>query len=138
MTDRSKKPDTARGGEARLVSVSRYGQPTGPTQLAETFLAGGGAPISDSGAVLRWGLRRYAWLVLLCVAVVGVMLPMQQLNKKPVYTSESLIVAVDLTAYLKTLPRLGEAVFDDGAVSQAVSQKFGVAGDAEDVVPKQA
>ncbi len=137
MTDR-KKAETARTGEARLVSVSRYGQPAGPSQLAETFLAGGGAPISDSGAILRWGVRRYAWLVLLCVAVVGVLLPFQELNKKARYTSESLVVAVDLTADLKTLPRLGEAVFDDGTVAQVVSQQFGTAGDAEDVIPKLA
>ena len=137
MTDR-KKADTARTGEARLVSVSRYGQQAGPSQLAETFLAGGGAPISDSGAILRWGVRRYAWLVLLCVAVVGVLLPFQELNKKASYTSESLVVAVDLTADLKTLPRLGEAVFDDGTVAQVVSQQFGTAGDAEDVIPKLA
>ncbi|MGH8938614.1 MAG: hypothetical protein ACRDV2_04610, partial [Actinomycetes bacterium] len=56
----------------------------------------------DALAVLRWGLRRYAWLVLLGVAVVGVVLPFHLLGQKATYTTESLVVAVDLSADLKT------------------------------------
>ena len=139
MTDRYATEPPAKDGRRlpwpRLTRAG--GQPSAP--LAETFFVGGtDSQVADSGAILRWGLRQYAWLLLLCVAVVGVLLPLQEVHKKPVYSAESVVVAVDLQADTKTLPRLGEALFDDGKVAAAVSQEFGDAGDLEDVVPRRA
>jgi capsular polysaccharide biosynthesis protein len=92
----------------------------------------------DAAAVLRWGLRRYLWLVLGVAIAVGVLLPLHELNKRPVYTAEALVVAVDLQADLKTLPRYGAGIFDNGVVADRVTAQFGDAGDPEDIVPKRA
>lgn len=91
----------------------------------------------DAGAVLRWGLRRYVWLVLGAAVAVGVLLPLHELNKRPVYTAEALVVAIDMQADLKTLPRYGAGIFDNGVVADQVAAQFGDAGDPEDIVPKR-
>ena len=127
-------PSSGRGG-GRLQPVRSTSQP--PAALASTFLPGEAGETGDTVATLRWGLRRFAWLVLLCVVAVGVLLPLQQLNKVPTFTSESLVVAVDLQADVKTLPRYGVAIFDNGQVAARVIEEFGDAGDPEDVVPQR-
>jgi capsular polysaccharide biosynthesis protein len=92
----------------------------------------------DSLVGLRWGVRHYAWLILACTAVIGVLVPVHELNRKPVFSSDALVVATDLRMDLKALPRYGAAIFDDGQVAQRLKAEFGDDGDPEDVVPKLA
>lgn len=94
------------------------------------------ADAADAFSMLRWGLRTYAWLVLLAVAAVGVGLPMYQASKPVRYTANALVVAVDLQTDLKALPRFGASVFDQGAVARVVDERFGDDNDPEDVVPR--
>ncbi|MBA2768793.1 MAG: hypothetical protein H0U35_06630, partial [Sporichthyaceae bacterium] len=108
-----------------------------PTTLASAMLSGDTRQAGDAVATLIWGLRRYAWLVVLCIVAFGVLLPLQQLTKTPTFTSEAIVVAADLTADLKVLPRFGEAVFDNGQVARRITEEFGDGGDLEDVVPRR-
>ncbi|HEU4911896.1 MAG TPA: hypothetical protein VFV76_08375, partial [Actinomycetes bacterium] len=57
-----------------------------------------GSPGGDTVAALTWGAKRYAWLLLACLVLVGVLLPLQQLKKKEMFTAEALVVASELTA----------------------------------------
>ncbi|MGH8894602.1 MAG: cytochrome ubiquinol oxidase subunit I, partial [Actinomycetes bacterium] len=122
----------------RLQPVTQGSVVPTPAPLASTFLEGEGGQTGDAVAVLRWGVLRYAWLVLLCAVIVGVLLPIRQLGQTPKYTAEALVVAVDLNADVKVLPRYGAAVFNDGLVAREIINQFGDGGDPEDVVPRRA
>lgn len=113
-------------------------QPVTPAPIASALLSGDAGQAGDALATVTWGLRRYAWLVLACIAVVGVLLPYKQLSRQQLYTSQALVVASNLTADLKVLPRYGEAIFDNGHVARRIIEEFGDGGDPEDVVPRRA
>lgn len=113
-------------------------QPVTPAPIASALLSGDASQAGDALATLTWGLRRYAWLVIACIAVVGVLLPYKQLSRQELYTSQALVVASNLTADLKVVPRYGEAIFDNGQVARRIIEQFGDGGDPEDVVPRRA
>jgi len=113
-------------------------QPVTPAPIASALLSGDAGQAGDALATLTWGLRRYAWLVLASIAVVGVLLPYKQLSRQALYTSQALVVASNLTADLKVVPRYGEAIFDNGQVARRIIEEFGDGGDPEDVVPRRA
>ena len=96
-----------------------------------------GHPGGDTVAALTWGVKRYAWLLLACLVLVGVLLPLQQLKKQEVFTAEALVVASELTADTSVLPRYGAAIFDNGQVARVITERYGDAGDLEDVVPRR-
>jgi capsular polysaccharide biosynthesis protein len=92
---------------------------------------------TDAVDALRWGLRRYWAVVLACLLLGAVAAPVWALRQEPPVEASALVVAERLDMELAALPRYGEAIFDNGAVAQAVAAEFGAAGDFEDIVPDQ-
>lgn len=84
---------------------------------------------------LGWAVRRFAWVLMLGVLVLGVLAPALAARRAPVYEARSLVVAQQLELSALTLPRLGEAVFDSGAVAREVASAPEVAGDPETMIP---
>jgi capsular polysaccharide biosynthesis protein len=85
--------------------------------------------------MLRWGLRRYRLLFLLCVLLGLLAAPAVALLRPTPYEAEALVVAQRLDMNLNALPRYGQAVFNNGAVAQAVNQEFSSGGDPDGVIP---
>jgi hypothetical protein len=75
----------------------------------------------DAVSVLRWGLRRYLLVVLLCVAL-GALAPLAIGSAGDRYEARAQVGPDGrlLLPNLDPLPRLGESVFDNGAVAAAV------------------
>lgn len=92
---------------------------------------------SDAISMLQWGLRRYAWLVALCALAVTALVPAYAMTREVEYQAEALVVAQQLDMDHDALPRLGEAVFDNGEVARRINTQFGDAGDVEDVIPRR-
>lgn len=90
---------------------------------------------TDALGALRWGLRRYMWLVLVCLALGAVVTPRVADRLQPPVEAEALVIAQRLDMELVALPRYGEAVFDNGLVAQAVAAKFPRMSPIEDIVP---
>lgn len=81
----------------------------------------------DEVSALGWGLRKYAWLVVLAMLALGVAVPAGLRAGSP--TRYQAAAQVGPTAQLNLpnlapLPRLGETVFADGAVAGAVRQSY--------------
>jgi hypothetical protein len=79
---------------------------------------GGGDFLSAMG----WALRKYAWLVLAFIVGLGVLIPFL-LNRGPtMYEAQAQVGPTDkvLLQPLDPLPRIGESVFNNGAVAKAV------------------
>ena len=83
-------------------------------------MIGGGSFLGAMG----WGLRRYAWVVVCCILGVGVLVP-ALLNRGPAgYEAQAQVGAIEpirLTS-LDALARIGDSVFDNGAVAVPVRQ----------------
>ena len=94
-------------------------------------------PHSDAIITLRWGLRRYWWLVAVIAVAVGVLVPALLLVRPVTADSEALVVAQRLDMKLEALPRYADVVFDNGEVARTVAAQFGDGGDLEDVVPNR-
>jgi hypothetical protein len=92
---------------------------------------------TDAVGALRWGLRRYFWLVLACVALGAVVAPRAEAGLERPVEAEALVVANRLDMELTALPRYGEAVFDNGAVAAAVAAKYPELSPIEDIVPNR-
>lgn len=76
---------------------------------------------SDALRTLFWGLRRYVWLVLLCIAAVGVGIPVALTRGPDVYEAKALCAPSQLElTNLDGLPRFGYSTFSNGAVAEAV------------------
>lgn len=90
---------------------------------------------TDAVGALRWGLRRYRWLVLACLLLGAVVAPRAEARFETPVEAEALVIAQRLDMDLVALPRYGEAVFDNGAVAQAVAARFPDLGAVEDIVP---
>lgn len=78
----------------------------------------------DVFGVLGWGLRRYAWVVALCVLALGVLIP-RLLDRVPdQYEAQAQVGPTEALNLpnLDPLPRLGESVFNNGGVAEAVRQ----------------
>lgn len=80
----------------------------------------------DALGTLGWGLRRYAWLVLLCVLGLGVAVPVWLHITPKQYQAQALVGPTGQLnlSNLTPLPRFGAAVFSDGAVASAVRLSY--------------
>jgi hypothetical protein len=79
---------------------------------------------SDAFSALGWGLRRYWWVVLDAVLVLGVLLPGVLLNlATPEYESQAQVGPVSALQLpnVDILPRTATEVFGNGAVAKSVS-----------------
>ena len=92
-------------------------------------------PGRDAIGVLRWGLRRYWPLFLVCVVLGAVAAPLAARSVEKPAEADALIVATRLDMSLTAMPRYGETVFDNGQVAQAVTQGFGSVVPLKNVVP---
>ena len=92
-------------------------------------------PGHDAVGVLRWGIRRYRWLFLVCLILGAVAAPYAASKLEHPADAEALVIATRLDMSLTALPRYGETVFDNGQVAQAVSQKFRDGTAFKDIVP---
>jgi capsular polysaccharide biosynthesis protein len=90
---------------------------------------------TDAVGTLRWGLRRYRTLFVLCFLLGAVLAPLAALQRTTPIDAEALVVAQRLDMSLIALPRYGQEVFDNGQVAQAVAAKFGDKGSYADIVP---
>jgi capsular polysaccharide biosynthesis protein len=86
-------------------------------------------------SMLRWGLRRYRFLFVICVLLGLLAAPAVALLRPTPYEAEALVVAQRLDMNLNALPRYGQAVFNNGAVAQAVTREFFSDNDPGTVVP---
>lgn len=127
-------PNGGRAGRLHPVQATPFGA---PLPLGGPVVPVDGSPTGDTVAALTWGLKRYAWLLLASLVLVGILLPLQQLKKQEVFTAEALVVASELTADTTVLPRYGAAIFDNGQVARAITERYGDGGDLEDVVPRR-
>lgn len=96
---------------------------------------------ADVLGVLRWGLRRYSWIVAAFVVALGVLLPTVLSSVPEEYEARAQVGPTKELRLpnLDPLPRLGESVFDNGAVAEAVRRSFDPALPATDpVVPERA
>jgi hypothetical protein len=78
----------------------------------------------DVFGVLRWGLRRYAWLVAACVLGLGLLVPRLLDSAPEQYEAQAQVgpsEALNLPN-LDPLPRLGQSVFNNGVVADAIRQ----------------
>jgi hypothetical protein len=91
---------------------------------------------SDVIATWAWGLRRYAWVVVLFVVGLGVLVPLAQSRSADVYEAQSQVGPSKqlLLPNLDPLPRFAQSVFDNGAVSRDVRDLLALPADAS-VVP---
>src|SRR4051794_29207562 len=75
---------------------------------------------------LGWGLRRYAWLVVLFILAAGVLLPWLQSRSADTYEARALVgpqTKITLPNF-DPLPRIAETQFNDGVVSDAVRREL--------------
>lgn len=87
----------------------------------------------ESGRLV-WLLRRYAWLVLICVlALAGA--PLVLGAATPTYQADAIVVARQLAVNSRVLPQLGEAVFASGDVAARVAEDPAVEGDGAGLIP---
>ena len=80
----------------------------------------------DVFGVFAWGLRKYALLVIACTIAFGLIVP-GVLNRVPdQFEAEAQVgPAEELNlSNLDALPRLGESVFNNGVVADAIRQSF--------------
>lgn len=91
---------------------------------------------ADAFRVFRWGLRKYAWVVVLFVLGVGVVVPLVQASTPDVYEADALVAPVNLTAAnIDMVPRYGDSVFENGEVENDVRGLLGLDAGVS-VVPK--
>ncbi|MDQ3164731.1 MAG: hypothetical protein M3Q17_00970, partial [Actinomycetota bacterium] len=93
---------------------------------------------------LSWGLRRYAWVVLIFVVGIGVLVPVLQARADTVYEAEALVALTDVPApdtgqppNYTFLPKYATDVFRSGEVADSVRLILGLGATAA-VVPERA
>lgn len=94
---------------------------------------------SDALATWGWGLRRYAWLVALCVIGVGILVPVMLSRSGKVYEAQAQVGPTKplLLTNITPLPRFAQSVFTNGAVARDVRRLLGLPKTAA-VVPNTA
>ncbi|MDP5183791.1 hypothetical protein QOZ88_14220 [Blastococcus sp. BMG 814] len=92
-------------------------------------------PGGDAIGMLRWGLRRYWPVFLVCVLLGAVAAPLAASRVEKPAEADALIVATRLDMSLTAMPRYGETVFDNGQVAQAVAAGFGDVVPLRNIVP---
>lgn len=94
----------------------------------------------DVFGTLAWGLRRYAWLVLLATVAVGVLVPYVLNQSEDVFEAETTIQAAGNKALeipsLDALPKFGEQSFNNGAVAQKIRDEFRLPA-SDPVIPER-
>lgn len=90
---------------------------------------------TDAVGMLRWGLRRYRLVFLVCLLLGGALGPLAALQRNVPVEAEALVVAQRLDMDLTALPRYGQAVFNNGEVTRAIIARLGSDGSYDDVVP---
>jgi hypothetical protein len=85
---------------------------------------------ADVTAVLAWGLRRYAWLIALCVVVLGVMVPGVIGQREPQYQATAQVGPIRSLriSNVDVLPKLATGVFDYVLTDPKVKAAAGVKG----------
>ncbi len=76
-------------------------------------------------AILLWGLRTQALVVIACVLGLSVALPILNATT-PRYQAEALVVARQLQVQPQALPRYGQAVFASDAMARQVADNAGL------------
>ena len=89
----------------------------------------------DAVGVLRWGLRRYRLLFLVCLLLGVVVAPFAAARLDQPAQAEALIIAQRLDTSLTALPRYGEAIFNNGQVADAVAPLLGAGVSHKDIIP---
>jgi hypothetical protein len=95
-------------------------------------------PESDALSAYGWALRRYAWVVVASVVLLGILVPLLVAWANPDrYDAQAQVGPVTAlnVPNLDALPRSGETVFANGAVAAAVRQELKL-GDTDPVIPK--
>jgi hypothetical protein len=83
---------------------------------------------SDVIATWGWGLRRYAWIVVLLVVGLGVLVPLAQTRSADVYEAQAQVGPTKalILPNLDPLPRFAQSVFSNGAVARDVRDELGL------------
>jgi hypothetical protein len=78
----------------------------------------------DVFSVLRWGLKTYAWVVVAFVLLLGVLLPWTLRQVPEQYDAHAQVGPTEVMNLpnLDVMPRVGETVFSNGVVAQAVRE----------------
>ncbi|HEV2797641.1 MAG TPA: hypothetical protein VGV65_08475 [Nocardioides sp.] len=87
------------------------------------------ATVRDEGdalAVLGWGLRHYAWILVLSICALGIAVPLAADRAPETYEAQAQVgPAVELTLdNIDPLPRVAESLFRNGRVASAVRRSF--------------
>ena len=90
---------------------------------------------TDAVGMLRWGLRRYRLVFLVCLLLGGALGPLAALQRNVPVEAEALVVAQRLDMDLTALPRYGQAVFNNGEVTRAITAQLGSDAGYADVIP---
>jgi hypothetical protein len=93
---------------------------------------------NDAIAQLRWGIRRYGALVLLCILACAALATAVESRRGSTYEASAVVVAksaADLRPEI--LPRFGETTFDSGAVAAGLAADPRIGGDTDRLVPGQ-
>ena len=93
------------------------------------------ADLQRGNGFLAWALRRYAWLVVVCVlACAGAALLLGA--GTPTYQASALVVTSGASDIPRAaLPHLADSVFANGAVEAAVAEDEAVRGRTEGLIP---
>lgn len=101
------------------------------------------ATVRDEGdalAVLGWGLRNYAWILVLSVCALGIAIPLAADRAPETYEAQAQVgpsTALNLDN-IDPLPRLGESLFRNGSVANAVRRSFDPPlPPSEEVIPQR-
>lgn len=82
---------------------------------------------------LRWGLRKYAWVIVLLAVAAGAVLPILRAQSETFYEATATVQANTLTlSNSDALPKTGEGIFNNGAVADQTRRVLD--GDASTVV----
>jgi hypothetical protein len=94
---------------------------------------------SDALTTVAWGLRHYAWIVVLAMLGLGVALPVVlHQSATPTYEARAEVGPTEPITldHLDAVPRIAETIFRNGAVSAAVRRSYDPPlPDATNVIP---
>lgn len=96
------------------------------SDLGSTGDRGANPDEGDALAVLGWGLRHYSWIILLSVCALGILVPLLVERTPETYEAEAQVGpagALNLQN-IDPLPRLGDSLFNNGSVAEAVRGSF--------------
>jgi len=99
-----------------------------------------GAKGDDALAVLGWGVRHYAWILLVGVCAFGVLVPYYLQRAPESFEAQAQVGPAEPLNLqnIDPLPRLGDSLFRNGSVAEAVRQSFDPPlPRSEDVIPQR-